>query len=216
MSIFKAIKKFKPLRALGKVAKLAAPVLAATGVGAPLALAIGAGGNLLDKGKRVGLKDFVKTGVGVAGGSLAGKALGTTGLLRGGGGLRGIASRAGSVARAAPGRVAGLVGKRILGGDGTAASAEPSAPGGGLLQRVGDFITSDPLRAAQLGFGAVNAVQGAKASGQANRMRQAALARVATQPPREDLSALYADSGNPYSRPGTGTSKRAAVRALGY
>lgn len=100
------------------------------------------------------------------------------------------------------------------GGQGADAAGDVAQTAGrSTIGKIGDWITDDPLRAAQLGLGAVSAVQGAKAAGQANKYRTAALSRIAP-PQREDLSGIFADEGNPYSRAGSGTAKRAAVRSL--
>lgn len=76
MGFFKSLGKV-----LGKAAKYAAPALALTGVGAPVAAAIGAGGAALEKASSGGnLGDAVKAGaLGAAGGlagGVAGKAVG--------------------------------------------------------------------------------------------------------------------------------------------
>lgn len=108
-SIGRAIKKFKPLRALGKVAKFAAPFI--TGIGPGVAAAIGAGGQLLDKGKRANL-----------GGLVGGAAVGGLGRLATGrlGGAKGILGRLGRLTSKT-----GLLGKTF------------TLPGGGLdLQRI--------------------------------------------------------------------------------
>lgn len=74
-SIGKALKKFKPLRFLGKAAKFAAPFI--PGIGPLAAAGIGAAGHVLDKGKRANLR-------GLAGGAAIG-GLGKLGLNKLGG-----------------------------------------------------------------------------------------------------------------------------------
>jgi len=117
---------------------------------------------------------------------------------------------------------AGAYGARKVLGGGTdaadaasgAAPAVAGAGGKGVIGRLGDWVSNNPLEAAQLGLGAVNAIQGAKAQSEADRARRRALGAV-NQPQREDLSGLYGDSGNPYAGPtGPNRARRAAVRSL--
>lgn len=179
---------------LGKVVKTAAPIaaLAIPGVGPLAAAGIAAGGRVAGRaleGESFDPLDAAKYGVTGAAGNAALGGQGYKAFTGGGGG--GVASAA---------DVASGGGGQVPGG------------GGGVLGKLGDWVTDDPLRAAQLGLGAVNAVQGQQAANQANKYRAAALSRIA-QPPREDLSSIFADQG-PYSGGGSGTAKRAAVRAL--
>jgi hypothetical protein len=68
MGFFSGLKK--AVKGVGKIAKYAAPILAATGVGAPLAIGIGAAGGLMQGGN---VKDMLKNAtVGAGGAALAG------------------------------------------------------------------------------------------------------------------------------------------------
>lgn len=175
---------------VAKVAKVAAPIAAAfvPGIGplaaAGLAAGAKAGGDVL-AGEKFDLGGTLAAGVGGYAGN----------TLTGGQGYKAITGGGSSVAPV------------------TAVAGSGGGGGPNILSRVGDWITEDPLRAAQLGLGAVNAVQGQQAASKANRLRSQSLARLNT-PQREDLSTLFADEGNPYSRSSPGTAKRAAVRAL--
>lgn len=177
----------------GKIAKVvtdvapyAAPFI--PGVG-PLAAAAISGGAGLASGK--GLKrSLTQAALSGAGSAL----LGGQGI----GGLKSLPGKISSVARSAT----------------SAAPAVEGAAGKSTLRKITDFLTEDPLRTAQLGLGAVNAVQGARSAGQAEDLRRAALSRI-TQPGPVDLSDIFADERNPYSGSrGPNRAKRAAVAAL--
>ncbi len=90
----KFIRKMKPLRVLGKAAKIAAPVVGVATGGVLLPAVVGAGGAVLRKGKRVKFKSIVGGAAAGAAGGLARRA--APGLLRGAKGLvRGVSRTAG-------------------------------------------------------------------------------------------------------------------------
>lgn len=203
---------------IGGAAKKAAPIVGLIpGVGTVAGGLIGAGGSLLSdvgSGRRISLGQALKSGATGALSGLAGaKLLGGKGLpgllsrakgfLGGGGAPRtdtgvspSVVDEAGNVIRAAGG-----------GGVGTAGG------GGGILGRIKDFITSNPARAASLGIAGAGLISGARREGEADSLLKAARARLA-EPEAEDLSGLFAGSGNPYASAGSGRSRRAALMAL--
>lgn len=105
----------KAVKGIGKVAKVAAPVLAMTGVGAPLAAGIGALGGVMSGG---GLKGAATGALGGLGGAGAKAGLGKLGValpqLFGGGAGAGAADASGA---SGGGGVGGFLGK-LVGGAG--------------------------------------------------------------------------------------------------
>jgi hypothetical protein len=206
----------KAARAVGKVARVAAPVLGATGIGLPLAAGIGLAGGALSKVGRGNLGDIAGSAVGGAAGGAAGSALNGSGIL---------------------GRAVGL-----LRGAGRAGAAGGEGGGGGILdtiRSVGSSLGINNVRdlAELVGAGAAG-VQGAGDMAGAERRRNQALdlatadyaaraplradaiRNLTNEPVRRPRTAL-ADRGNAFSTgarggPNSGNSARSAAASLGY
>lgn len=185
----------KIVKGVAKVGKVAAPILAATGVGAPLAMGIMAGSTLADKATdKGGLKKMkvFKQGIlptaAVGGGAVAAKALGATP----GGALK----------------LAGKVGKGAL-------SVGKSA--GSTLGKSAVAIGRKALKNPELALGAAGMIQNAsarsKASGQRNAVADYAMAQMAQRAPIQqaimqrlaapvptapDLTRMFANPGSAY------------------
>lgn len=205
----------KILGGIGKVAKFAAPALALTGVGAPIAALVGAGGAALERATKEGANVGNVLGSAAKGGVYGG--LGAAGISRAAGGATGLAG-----VRA----LAGNAGNLLMGRP-TAEARDPST--GELLQAAGrtpgvvggitDWIKRNPGLAATLGLGAASAITGARQDAQNDDLRRQALtlasqgqderaalaaasrkALLGGMPARRSLADLYADPGNAYSR----------------
>lgn len=227
MGLFKKIGKAlkKGVKAVGKVASKAAPLIAMVpGVGTLGGAALGAGGALLS-GSNVGTA--LKRGALGAAGGIGGNLLRGRNLLTGAGKVAGLVGKAtqgntpfGSAGKilsgttsAGPsllsrvGRAAGSVGRGALGAVGDVAGG------------VGRFALDNPLLLAQGGLAALGTVQGAQQQGEADRLRRQALEGVMAEP-EPGTYGDYTDPTNPYAMRGAGTmnpAQRSARRALsGY
>lgn len=145
-------------KTLGGIAKIAAPVLAATGAGLPIAAAVGGAGGLL------------------SGGGLKGAATGALGGLAGGalGRMGGIAGIAGPVQNAG-GEIIDVASEGAL-----------RSGGRGLLGGISDFISRDPMKAAGIGLAGLNIYQGAKQQGRANEINTQLLQQAQAQQAERD------------------------------
>lgn len=174
MSLFSGIRKVggKLLGGLGDVAKFAAPALALTGVGAPLAAGIGLAGGLAgqlnDKHGSLG-QGLVQGGLSAAG------SLGA-GALRG----SGLASKA-----------AGALGLRSMPSSAAAANGAAPAAGlnlGGFLGSAAKWLGKNP-EVAMLGLGALqNARTATQASGLRGQAVDLARADMASREPFRQLA----------------------------
>lgn len=199
-------------KVVGKAAQYAAPVLALTGVGLPLAAGIGAAGALA-QGK--GLKGAAMG----AGGAVAGHLVNRSGVL----------DRASQLMRSGGGQ-----------GPATTAGGSGGGGGGGILGTVRDvgaqFGINSPRDLLELGIGAAGAVRGGQQMGRADSARATALAQAqqdyagrsglrqtamrgltGPEPERQDRDLV--DRGNPFStgarqQPARGQAAMAAARSL--
>jgi len=174
----------------GLLADLAPAIVGAAGstVGLPPALTGAATGALMSAGGVTNRSALAGAGLGaLAGAAGAGAARGLAG-----GGLTGAARSLGI-----PTSATGVLG----------AASQRLGTGGGIL---GTGLTGGDVLAG------VGAYQGAQRQGQANALREQALGTL--QPgQRPDLSAVFADPGNPYQQPRSNTALAAARGSLrGY
>lgn len=173
-------------QAAGVAKKLAPAAVLIPGVGPVLAGAIGAGASLAHGDK---LGEAVKSGVvgGVGGYGLS--------KLAGGAGLSGLKTAV--MGSGAPG-VAGAAGA-------TAKS--------GILGKAIDYVSKNPLKAAQYGSAALSTIQGARRQGQSDKLLNNAVGRLNAPRTPINLSSMFADPNDPY-RGGGGTNRAAgAARA---
>lgn len=181
----------KAVKFVSKAAPFVLPLIPGLGVPAAAALSAGAG---VAGGKN--LKDALLQGAGTGAGT----------ALLGGQGYKGVGrafERAKNFALGKVGetgtRAGGLIGK------------------GGLLSRTAKSV-GGPLNLAQIGLAGANAIQGAQAGSRANAAldRSVGALPVGPAPAPENLSALFADSANPYGggTPPPGRAARSARMAL--
>lgn len=215
MSIFSKIGKGLKagLGFVGDVGKKVAPVVGLVpGIGTLAAAGIGAGSSLASDaghGRSISLGNALKSGAMGAAGGLAG------------GALKGIG--AGSKLAPLKNLAGGLVSK-IAGGKSApvdtssefGASSWNGGQSGGKFAGIKSLLSGiDPLTAATVGLGAVNAVQSAKARGQQGQLRNRAIAQL-DEPQMENLDSLFS-GGNPYAASaGPNKAKLAAIKSLGY
>ena len=200
----------------GLLASVGVPVLGAMTGGALGAAASGTLGRAIEGqpiSVRGALTDVAK---GLGGRAVLG-AIGGAGALAApvlgsvGGALGGLGTAGGGLLAGA-GRAIGAAGRAIGGVPGALGLAQQamggsSSGGGGIL---GTGLTGSDVLAG------VGAYQGAQREGQANELRERALASLAPSA-RPDLSAAFADPGNPYQRPPANTALQAARSSLrGY
>lgn len=185
---------------IGSGLKIAAPLAGLIpGVGIPLGAVLAAGGSAAGGALHGDKFDLGKT-------ALAGVAGGAGAALTGGQGLT-------SAGLKTAGSSVGLGGAPSTATAATAAGGVAAKPG--ILGQVWGGITKNPLKAAQIGLGAMSAVQGAKRAGQADQLINRATAPLPSQNGRINLDSLFADESNPYSRPrGTSLAAASAKRSL--
>jgi hypothetical protein len=179
-------------KGVGKIASIAAPVLAATGVGIPLAAAVGAAGGALQGGKP---KQWLKrAALGAGTTALAGGLAGKAGFLSKLGGGKGIAGKVGNVA-----------GQVVRGAAGLPAQAAGGAGGGGMpsLADLG-----------QLGLAGYSMFRGHQDANRARRLedqmlRQSEQEYALGAPMRDEMrrvamlptnTAMLRDTQNPFSQ----------------
>jgi len=238
MGLFKKIGKAlkKGVKAVGKVASKAAPLIAMVpGVGTLGGAALGAGGALLS-GSNVGTA--LKRGALGAAGGIGGNLLRGRNLLTGAGKVAGLVGKG---TTKAAGSMVNKGGVRNLSSVLAQTPVSPEADTPGLLSRVGRAAGSvgrgalnvagdvagtagrwaldNPLLLAQGGLAALGTVQGAQQQGEADAMRRRALEGVMAEP-EPGTYGDYTDPTNPYAMRGAGAmnpAQRSARRALsGY
>ena len=177
--------KWKPLKTIGKVAKIAAPFI--PGAGPLAAAAIAAGGTLLEKGGKVKFRDALKSGALAGGGS----------ALLGGRGIKGV----GGALQRAKGLIKGKLGTTLLGGAKRLGQSALRDPLKTAQLGLAGLNTIQAGRAGGRQNAALDRALGALGPGAA--------------PESVNLSTLFADEANPYAsgRP-RGRAASAATRAL--